>query len=165
MDLPPTSLACALGLAASAGGLALAAARLVRLRAECRAITLRLESLTARVARLESVPSAVTAPAPSRPENGRGSRPRLRPDPPGPAKPLHPTLIQVPNLAAASPPGEPPDLAGMAVRFSAVWEQAASGASAEAIARETGQPVGQVELILGLRRRLSETGSATNRTP
>jgi hypothetical protein len=43
-------------------------------------------------------------------------------------------------------------------RFAAVWEMADSGATPEAIARETGHPIGQVELILGLRRRIPAEG-------
>ena len=39
-------------------------------------------------------------------------------------------------------------------RFGGVWGMADAGMPAEAIARETGQPIGQVELILGLRRQL-----------
>jgi hypothetical protein len=44
--------------------------------------------------------------------------------------------------------------AGLSQRYAAIWELAASGASPDAIARATGQPVGQIELILGLRRQM-----------
>ena len=40
----------------------------------------------------------------------------------------------------------------LARRFGPIWELADKGRSPGAIARETGQPIGQVELILGLRR-------------
>jgi hypothetical protein len=65
--------------------------------------------------------------------------------------PPGPTLIAVPKIAGATElPTSPPK--GLTHRFSPIWELADKGASAEAIARVTGQPVGQVELILGLRR-------------
>lgn len=65
-----------------------------------------------------------------------------------------PTLIAVPNLAAA------PDTANAASeelgqRFGPLWSLADGGLSPEAIAQRTGQPIGQVELILGLRRPLA----------
>jgi hypothetical protein len=70
--------------------------------------------------------------------------------------PPGPTLIAVPNIAGATElPASPPK--GLTHRFSPIWELADKGASAEAIARVTGQPVGQVELILGLRRQLLVT--------
>jgi hypothetical protein len=70
--------------------------------------------------------------------------------------PPGPTLIAVPKIAGATElPTSPPK--GLTHRFSPIWELADKGASAEAIARVTGQPVGQVELILGLRRQLLVT--------
>jgi hypothetical protein len=42
----------------------------------------------------------------------------------------------------------------MSQRYSAIWTLADTGASAEVIARATGQPIGQIELILGLRRQI-----------
>lgn len=61
-----------------------------------------------------------------------------------------PILIEVPDLAvpAADHPGLPPE---MAERFGGIWDLADSGASADAIARATGQPIGRIELILALR--------------
>lgn len=64
-----------------------------------------------------------------------------------------PTLIAVPDLSGG--PAEAAEAsAELARRFGAIWDLADAGASAEAIARGTGQPIGQVELILGLRRQL-----------
>jgi hypothetical protein len=64
-----------------------------------------------------------------------------------------PTLISVPNLAA--PPAPPSEAAAeLDRRFGDVWAMADSGVPVEEIARESGYPIGQVELILGLRRRL-----------
>jgi hypothetical protein len=66
-----------------------------------------------------------------------------------------PTLIAVPSLSAPAPGAATAVAAELGRRFGAIWELADSGASAEAIARETGQPIGQVELILALRRQLA----------
>lgn len=62
------------------------------------------------------------------------------------------TLIAVPDLSApaATTATAEAELAG---RFGAIWDLADRGASSEAITHATGLPVGQVELILGLRRR------------
>jgi len=62
-----------------------------------------------------------------------------------------PTLIVVPNLATTIPDASTVPAAELSQRFGAIWALAESGLSSEAIARTTGQPIGQVELILGLR--------------
>ena len=85
------------------------------------------------------------------------SRPEVEP---------RPTLIAVPDLAAVagSNPGEPAAAsAELGRRFGAIWALAEAGSPAEVIARETRQPIGQVELILGLRRQL-DAASAANGT-
>ncbi len=64
-------------------------------------------------------------------------------------------LISVPNLAVSSDAQLPPE-SDLNRRFASVWDLAEAGASSETIARATGHPVGQVELILGLKRQ-SET--------
>ena len=62
-----------------------------------------------------------------------------------------PTLINVPDLSF--PPSAAPAIsADLANRFGAIWAMADEGVLPEAIAHKTGLPVGQVELILGLRR-------------
>jgi hypothetical protein len=66
-----------------------------------------------------------------------------------------PTLIAVPDLAA---PHSPAAAAELGRRFGAVWELADAGLAPEEIARRTGQPIGQVELVLGLRRQLAAAG-------
>ncbi len=70
--------------------------------------------------------------------------------------PAGPTLIAVPNLAVGTsgpaPSSAPGAAADLGRRFGDVWALADSGASAQSIAGRTGHPVGQVELILGLRR-------------
>jgi hypothetical protein len=76
-----------------------------------------------------------------------------RVDAPQPSAVAGPTLIAVPDLAApraAAPTAEAS--AELARRHGALWEMADRGVTAEAIARATGQPIGQVELVLGLRR-------------
>jgi hypothetical protein len=69
-----------------------------------------------------------------------------------------PTLIAVPSLAG--PPSErEASINGLSHRYAAIWSLANSGASADVIARATGQPVGQIELILGLRRQIDTSRS------
>jgi hypothetical protein len=63
-----------------------------------------------------------------------------------------PKLIAVPNLSAGF--DRQATHSGLSHRHAAIWDLADSGASAEVIARATGQPIGQIELILGLRRQL-----------
>jgi hypothetical protein len=70
-----------------------------------------------------------------------------------------PPLIAVPNLAAAANDRDVV-VNGLTQRYAAIWSLAASGSSAEVIARATGQPIGQIELILGLRRQID--GTRTN---
>jgi hypothetical protein len=67
-----------------------------------------------------------------------------------------PRLIAVPNLASAAGDREAM-LSGLSQRYAAIWTLADQGASAEVIARATGQPIGQIELILGLRRQIDGT--------
>jgi hypothetical protein len=69
-----------------------------------------------------------------------------------------PTLIVVPNLATTTPDASSAAAAAaeLSQRFGAIWALADSGLSSDAIARETGQPIGQVELILGLRQLTSQ---------
>ena len=67
-----------------------------------------------------------------------------------------PTLIAVPKLPAAQ--DRTAMHGGIGQRYAAIWELADSGASADAIARATGQPIGQIELILGLRRQVDSSG-------
>lgn len=106
-----------------------------------------LEVLLERVATLEA---AAPAPAPV------ANAPRVDP---GKAESAGPKLIAVPDLAA--PPGLVPGDLGE--RHAAVLDLADAGASADEIARATQQPIGQVELVLGLRRRLAQQGPAGGR--
>ena len=71
-----------------------------------------------------------------------------------------PPLITVPNLASTSHDRQATHGA-LAQRYAAIWTLADSGTAPEVIARATGQPIGQVELILGLRRQID--GARTTR--
>jgi hypothetical protein len=109
-------------------------------------------ALEARLARLESSSTAPVAPGAiaARPRNPRSAR---RVDPGTLATLSGPTLISVPDLTA--PPASNSEAAAeLDRRFGPVWAMADEGMPIDAIARETGYPIGQVELILGLRRRL-----------
>jgi hypothetical protein len=68
-----------------------------------------------------------------------------------------PKLITVPKLTAIQ--DRQAMIGGLSHRYAAIWELAEGGASADAIARATGQPIGQIELILGLRRRIDASSS------
>jgi hypothetical protein len=75
-----------------------------------------------------------------------------------------PALIAVPNLE-----GEPHDrdvtASGLKERYAAIWALADTGAKPDVIARATGQPVGQIELILGLRRQIDGTRTIFSHAP
>jgi hypothetical protein len=62
-------------------------------------------------------------------------------------------LISVPNLASSHDDREPAS-SPLSQRYSAIWALADQGASPEVIAKATGQPIGQIDLILGLRRHI-----------
>lgn len=70
-----------------------------------------------------------------------------------------PRLIRVPKLDAA-PDDRRAALDGLAERHAAIWNLRDAGASADTIARATGQPIGQIELILGLRRQIDGVRTA-----
>jgi hypothetical protein len=74
-----------------------------------------------------------------------------------------PTLIAIPDLGAVEAVEEEFDeRAGseLGERHGEAWTLAAAGVPPEEIARQTGQPIGQIELIVGLYRRLhSSRGS------
>ncbi len=78
-------------------------------------------------------------------ERSRG-RESLRADAPSEAR-----LIAVPSLDA-SPGDRELTVSALKERHAAIWALADNGAAADVIARATGQPIGQIELILGLRR-------------
>jgi hypothetical protein len=69
------------------------------------------------------------------------------------ARTLEPTLIAVPQLGPG-PTDKDAVASGMSQRYAAIWALADNGSRADVIARATGQPIGQIELILGLRRQI-----------
>lgn len=149
----------ALSLALTLCVLALLAATRLRSRANSDEMTRRLDALTDRLTLLETrepePPAEIRstpAPSPALPNATR------RVDRPVPKVSDGPTLIAVPNLASN---GDPSDETSdeLTRRFGAILEMAEAGASAESIARATGQPVGQVELILGIKRQLESSHS------
>jgi hypothetical protein len=68
------------------------------------------------------------------------------------------SLISVPDLASQKEERDPRS-SPLSQRYAAIWTLADQGASAEVIAKATGQPIGQIELILSLRRHID--GSRT----
>jgi hypothetical protein len=69
-----------------------------------------------------------------------------------------PPMIAVPDLGSR-PDERDSSSSPLSQRYAAIWTLADQGASPEVIARATGQPIGQIELILGLRRHID--GSRT----
>ncbi len=64
-----------------------------------------------------------------------------------------PTLIAVPSMAVPGSETIAHDAAeALSRRYAPIWDLADAGEAPSAIARTTGQPIGQVELILALRR-------------
>jgi hypothetical protein len=122
----------------------------------------RQESIEAALARLDTPQEPESRPATSAvPPGKRGAGTESRPSAPNRAdrgKPTAvggPTLIVVPSLNASVTDAPAAAAVELGQRFGAIWELADSGQSPDAIARTTGQPIGQVELILGLRRQLA----------
>jgi len=72
-----------------------------------------------------------------------------------------PTLIAIPDLGAGEVESEGRAGGGeLGELHGEAWTLAAAGVAPEEIARQTGQPIGQIELIVGLYRRLhSSRGS------
>jgi len=100
-------------------------------------------------------------PGTSRPLNGAWREHTL-----GPVAddPLEPALIAVPSLAGA-PNEREASVSGLTERYAAIWTLAENGGSPEVIARATGQPIGQINLILGLRRQIDGTRTTIPHAP
>jgi hypothetical protein len=75
--------------------------------------------------------------------------------------PARATLIAVPDLAREAAPGDPQAGEELGQKHREIWALAEAGTPIEEIARQTGQPIGEVELIVGLRRRLHPPRGAT----
>jgi hypothetical protein len=147
-------------LLAALGGAALAmASASIALARRARALARRVDDLSLRLTALESAGSASPAQGRTAPALAGGSL-RSTPATPsglGPRKihrdsPATP-LIAVPSLATAGSEAAAIEAgAELGRRFGAIWEMADAGEPTATIARTTGHPIGQVELILGLRR-------------
>ena len=91
-------------------------------------------------------------PSPLEGDGSVGGYPSVRIDRPSPAIP-GPTLITIPSMAAPGSETIAHEAAEtLSRRYGPIWDLADAGESPSAIARATGHPVGQVELILALRR-------------
>jgi hypothetical protein len=94
------------------------------------------------------------ARASSRADGTAGSiHPKLRTMASSPVGAIEPALIAVPNLETAVA-NRDDTISGLKERYAAIWALSDKGAVPEMIARATGQPIGQIELILGLRRQI-----------
>jgi hypothetical protein len=123
-------------------------------------LTRRIRSLEAELERVEAARPATIAREPT--ESPQRNRPSpLRPHlaarttslEPGSSEP---PLIAVPRLEA-SPGDRDAAISGLTERYAAIWALADNGAKPDVIARATGQPIGQIELILGLRRQIDSS--------
>ncbi len=115
----------------------------------------RLDQLAQRVRLIELLterPLAQPAPRESRNEAGRSLALAEVSDQASAGRDW--TLIAVPNLGVDEPEVDPGAENDLSQRHGEVWSLAALGASTQEIARQTGQPIGQVEVIVGLYRRL-----------
>jgi hypothetical protein len=118
----------------------------------------RLRQLSQQVLTLKEVPAAMPT-NPARPS----ARPRRRRDDAEALFPAGPRLIAVPRLSPPPGRGESRrrDAADqMAGRYGPIWALAEAGRPPAEIAMESGLPIGQVELILGLRARPGRRKSA-----
>ncbi len=74
------------------------------------------------------------------------------------------SLIAVPKLEPA-PFDRGVNVSALKERYAAIWALADSGATLEQMARASGQPMGQIELILGLRRQIDGTSTSIPLAP
>lgn len=131
-------------------------APLIRAAWLARELAERQEALESLIARLEPQPRSPRRGAVSTANPSRTST--LRADPPVRDPIPGPTLIEVPDMSATGR-DDPARGADLASRYGPIWDLAGRGESADAISRSTGLPIGQIELILGLRRRAETTGA------
>jgi hypothetical protein len=95
----------------------------------------------------------------SRTSRDKGQAPRLTrvSAPVSHEHPPGPTLIAVPDLAIEPQPLDEELATALRQRNAEVWSLVGSGVPADEVARRTGQPIGQVELVEGLYRRIHAT--------
>jgi hypothetical protein len=157
----------ALGLAALVSAAAsLAMARRSRLERE--ALGRRVDELSLRLRTIESRERPFSGAMGGLPTSVRGQTAMADKPPVAPRKTIPPaprfdraegpavagpTLIAVPSLASEGSDEATHDAAeALGRRYGPIWALADEGVAPEAIARATGQPIGQVDLILALRR-------------
>ncbi|MFO0908627.1 MAG: hypothetical protein U0794_09735 [Isosphaeraceae bacterium] len=155
-----STLIAILSLGLAIASLVVSAARFRRHARECQGLRSEVDRLAVRFDQLVSSLAAVERVADSRAtERIETDTVPARSKPAGDRNPeaLPPTLIRVPNLVDCTPRDETGSDAESALelgrRFRGIWDLADTGLPPDTIARETGHPIGQVELILGLRRR------------
>ncbi|MGA9923592.1 MAG: hypothetical protein WBQ29_09320 [Isosphaeraceae bacterium] len=73
-----------------------------------------------------------------------------------------PILIAIPDLGAVEEESDERAGSELGERHGEAWTLAAAGVPPEEIARQTGQPIGQIELIVGLYRRLHSSRGSIN---
>jgi hypothetical protein len=98
------------------------------------------------------------------PDSPHGSQP---PQPVWPREPdrvsnEHAALITVPDLGLAGAGCPEESVEGLRHRHAELWAMAEAGTPPTEIARRTGQPIGRVELVLGLHRSLRQRGGASD---
>ena len=124
-----------------------------RLEAVRRVTSERLDELTRRLrlieARKPDVRMTSRVPGPFSPKPHSPGR-RADCEPQGPS----PTLIAIPNLAEEAQAVDPQVETDLSLRHAEVWALAETGVAPAEIARRTGQPIGQVELVVGLYRQV-----------
>jgi hypothetical protein len=134
-------------------------------------LTRRLHELQVRVQRCESSWKTQAGPGKAKPAGSTREWPILASTPLASFVPGR-TAIQPATLGEESPLITVPNLASttqdrqamhgaLSQRYAAIWTLADGGASSDVIARATGQPIGQIDLILGLRRQID--GARTKR--
>jgi hypothetical protein len=148
LDAPLTLVALLMGAGSTLGVLGLWLAVRRWRRGDAEKFSSVLAALSDRIARLEREREGSPV---GRKRFARGMHVRV--EVPAPVSTPVPTLIAVPDLSAESKPV--PSEFEPARRFEEICALADAGNTADAIARATGQPIGQVELVLGLRRQFS----------
>ncbi len=139
-------------MATLAAGLSVLAKVVSKLGQSERVHSAEIAALADQVAQQEKLLAVLTAPAASEDREPKAVFvPARRWDLPESKSTQRPVLIAVPDLAP--PPAESVEIpANLVQRFGAIWDLADSGVPIESIARATGHPIGELELILGLRR-------------
>jgi hypothetical protein len=161
-------LSVALALAAVLAGAIAWSARAATRNLEARWLRPLLDRLERIESGLDRIQAGTGSAGDARPV---GSLDGVEPGRDGPARRAHSpaTLIAVPNLGQppalpVDPGAEPPPSDAWTRRFGDVWSLAERNMPVEAIARATGCPIGQVELIVGLRRKaLAQSSGAAPR--